>query len=605
MSLFKIPSPKPKLARNGFDLSSRRIFSAKAGQLLPVGCWECNPSEHFQISVQDIVRTTNLNTAAFARMKEYYHFFFVSYKSLWQWFDQFIVGTSNPVSALNGIKKNHTVDYNYVCSSTPMFDLNTFVTHLKSDAMKNTLDSQAFPLKNGAFKLLNMLNYGVTESGMFYDYTSYFSNDPANAFNNDLDRAGGNSFLTNSAHKGNIMVSPFRLLAYQKIFNDFYRNQDWTPADVRSFNIDDYADDSNVIIDKSVVQSFCQMRYRPYPKDWLTGMKPTPNYDKGIFNLPDYVSGTSNMKPGRNPGSVGVSSSGSSTLTFSVNDLRAAFALDKMLEATRRANGLDYSSQIEAHFGFKVPESRASDARFLGGFDNSIPISEVVATADSSSGSSTAKQLGDLAGKGLGSLNSGKISFDVKEHGIIMCIYSAAPQVEYNASYLDSFNKKFKREDFYQPEFADLGYQPVLSSDLLLTAVDPSRTPTVKDATGVAITPTAANELNNLLLGWQTRYNEYKTARDVVFGQFESSGNLRYWTTPRFDLRFDRFVSKKTQLSVGNYASGLSSSQFYINPNVVNPIFLVSATLGDHFYINSFFDVKAVRPMSVHGLASL
>ena len=318
MSLFKIPSPKPKLARNGFDLSSRRIFSAKAGQLLPVGCWECNPSEHFQISVQDIVRTTNLNTAAFARMKEYYHFFFVSYRSLWQWFDQFIVGTSNPVSALNGLKKNHSVDYNYVCASTPMFDLNTFVTHLKSDAMKNTFDSQAFPFKDGAFKLLNLLNYGITEKGKFYDYKSYFSN------SNNL----GSTFLTDAAHKGNVMVSPFRLLAYQKIFNDFYRNQDWTPADVRSFNIDDFADDSNLIIDKDVAQSFCQMRYRPYPKDWLTSMKPTPNYDKGIFNLPDYVQGSSNFKPERNPGSVGVSTKSTSNLTFSVNDLRAAFALD-------------------------------------------------------------------------------------------------------------------------------------------------------------------------------------------------------------------------------------------------------------------------------------
>lgn len=593
MSLFKIPSPKPKLSRNGFDLSSRRIFSAKAGQLLPVGCWECNPSEHFQISVQDIVRTTNLNTAAFARMKEYYHFFFVSYRSLWQWFDQFIVGTSNPISALNGLKQNHTTDYTAICSSTPMFDLNTFVTHLKSDSMKNAYDSQAFPFKDGAFKLLNLLNYGVTEKGKFYDYKSYFSN------SNNL----GSTFLTDAVHKGNVMVSPFRLLAYQKIFNDFYRNQDWTPADVRSFNVDDYSADDHLIIDKAVAQSFCQMRYRPYPKDWLTSMKPTPNYDKGIFNLPDYVNGNSNMTPSRNPGSVGVSSSGSSTLTFSVNDLRAAFALDKMLEATRRANGLDYSSQIEAHFGFKVPESRASDARFLGGFDNSIPISEVVATADTNN--SNGKQLGDLAGKGLGSLNSGKISYDVKEHGIIMCIYSAAPQVEYNASYLDPFNKKFKREDFYQPEFADLGYQPVLSSDLLLTAVDPTKTPTVLDKKGNNIAHTAANEYNNLLLGWQTRYNEYKTARDVVFGNFETSGSLRYWTTPRFDLRFDSYVSKKSDIPAGGYASGLSSAQFYVNPNIVNPIFLVTAVAGDHFYINSFFDVKAVRPMSVHGLASL
>lgn len=597
MSLFKIPSPKPRLARNGFDLSSRRIFSAKAGQLLPVGCWEVNPSEHFKISVQDIVRTANLNTAAYARMKEYYHFFFVSYKSLWQWFDQFIVGTPNAVSALNGIKKNGVTDYSSICNSTPMFDLKALLEYLKSTKSSQSYDSQAFEYRKGAFKLLNLLNYGVTESGKLYDYMSFFSN------SNNLSA----NFLTDKNFVGSVMVSPFRLLAYQKIFNDFYRNQDWSAPDVRSFNVDDFADNSNLIISDVIANSFCQMRYRPYPKDWLTGMKPTPNYDKGVFNLPDYVNGSSSVSVKRNDGSTYLSmpapgSSGSSPSTLSVNDLRAAFALDKMLEATRRANGLDYSSQIEAHFGFKVPESRAGEARFLGGFDNSIPISEVVSTADSSGG----KSLGDLAGKGLGSLNSGSISFDAKEHGLIMCIYSAAPQVEYNASYLDPFNKKFKREDFFQPEFADLGYQPILSSDLLLTAVDPSKMPETRgQGSDEPIPVTAENKLNNLLLGWQTRYNEYKTARDVVFGDFESSGSLRYWCTPRFDLRFDSRMTHTSDIKKGIYSSGLASSQFYVNPNVVNSIFLVSAVQADHFYINSFFDVKAVRPMSVHGLASL
>lgn len=148
MSLFKIPSPKPKLARNGFDLSSRRIFSAKAGQLLPIGCWEVNPSEHFKISVQDIVRTTPVNTAAYARMKEYYHFFFVSYKSLWQWFDQFIVGTPNPNSALNGInlKSSTNPDYSAICESVPSFQLSDVLSHLKSMGK----DSQGYPYSDGA-----------------------------------------------------------------------------------------------------------------------------------------------------------------------------------------------------------------------------------------------------------------------------------------------------------------------------------------------------------------------------------------------------------------------------------------------------------------------
>ena len=576
MSLFKIPSPSPRLARNGYDLSSRRVFSAKAGELLPVGVWECNPSEHFSFQIQDLVRTANLNTAAYARMKEYYHFFFVSYKSLWQWFDQFIVGTPNPVSALNGVNivgtKRGQTDYGAICSNVPTFDLLELARSLYSGAAKSApYDSQGMSFGDGAFKLLNMLGYGVTNKGKLYNYLDYFgAYDDKKLVDNKTSTLPPNSdFLRDFKYR----VSPFRLLAYQKIFNDFYRNQDWSSADVASFNVDDFAEDNHLNIDNVRAKKFVQMRYRPYPKDWLTSIKPTPNYDKGIFNLPSYVTKSSPDSVSRDVGSTYISSSG----TFSVNDLRAAFALDKMLEATRRANGTDYSSQIEAHFGFKVPESRAGDARFLGGFDNSVSISEVVSTSDTSSSSGAA--LGTIGGKGVGSLTSGRIDFDVKEHGIIMCIYSVAPQVEYNASYVDPFNRKLKREDFFQPEFADLGYQPILTSDLLFSIHNPAKnselpSPNSAFSTGAV---DVNNEVNNILLGWQVRYNEYKTARDVVFGDFETIGNLKYFTTPRFDLAFDRKVTRNSSTGFDSFSSGLSSRQFYVNPCVLNSIFLLFA----------------------------
>jgi hypothetical protein len=589
MGLFKMPAPKPRLARNGFDLSSRRIFSAKAGQLLPIGCWEVNPSEHFKFSVQDLVRTTTLNTASYARMKEYYHFFFVSYRSLWQWFDQFIVGTNNPHSALNGVKKNGTTNYNQICSSVPTFDLGKLITRLKTSDM----DSQGFNYSEGAAKLLNMLNYGVTNKGKFMNLENLIT---STAYLPSKDDKEPSSTYA-------CKVSPFRLLAYQKIFNDFYRNQDWTPSDVRSFNVDDYADDSNLTIEPDVALKFCQMRYRPYAKDWLTSMKPTPNYSDGIFNLPEYVRGNGNVILTNNKsGSVSLDGSSNSSNSFSVNDLRAAFALDKMLEATRRANGLDYASQIEAHFGFKVPESRANDARFLGGFDNSIVVSEVVSTNGNAASDGSHASIGDLGGKGIGSLSSGTIEFDSTEHGIIMCIYSVAPQSEYNASYLDPFNRKLTREQFYQPEFADLGYQALIGSDLICSTLGMNQT-----QAGFSDI-----ELNNNLLGYQVRYNEYKTARDLVFGDFESGKSLSYWCTPRFDFGYgdtDKKIAPENKGGADYRKKGnrshWSSRNFYINPNLVNPIFLTSAVQADHFIVNSFLDVKAVRPMSVTGLSSL
>ena len=132
----------------------------------------------------------------------------------------------------------------------------------------------------------------------------------------------------------------------------------------------------------------------------------------------------------------------------------------------------------------------------------------------------------------------------------------------------------------------------------MLSALSPSYTPTSEQT--AAGYPNSNIECNNRLLGWQVRYNEYKTARDLVFGEFESGRSLSYWCTPRFDFGFDgRSIDK------GSIKSPWSQAHFYINPGILNPIFLSDATEVDHFMINSYFDVKAVRPMSVSGLSGL
>lgn len=576
MGVFKIPTPNPTLPKNGFDLSSRRVFSAPAGALLPVGCWETNPNEHFQISVQDLVRTQPLNTAAYTRCKEYYHFFFVPYKSLWRFSDQFFTGVSNGDSAFF-VPRLKGTDYlfddndkfNWTPKTLPHFDfsklLDRFYTGKKDDAL-------GYSFSNGAFRLLNLLEYGVSCDGEMVDYSQL-----STPFK-------GISYSKNPSSKGlTCSPNPFRLFAYQRIYNDFYRNQQWEKSDVFSFNCDYAQDDFHLDLTLDALEAACTLRYRQWPKDWLTSAVPSPNYDQGIFNLPSYVG--SNADIGRSPIGAGVSFDSSSTGGFSVSDIRAAFALDKMLEVTRRANGLDYSSQIAAHFGFKVPESRRNCAQFIGGFDNQVVVDEVTATANGSvtSGSSSSSSVvGQVFGKGIGSMNSSVISYDTKEHGLIMCIYSVVPQVDYNSFYMSNFNRKLTREQFYQPEFQNLGYTPLDGYDMvMLTGADPER----------------AKKHNNSPLGYVPRYQEYKTGRDIVFGEFMSGKSLSAWTTPRIDL----FRTRSGDVN-------LTPSDFMIDPKVLDSVFSVSYSghpKYDQFLINSFFNIKAVRPMSVTGLSPI
>lgn len=636
MSTFKLPTPSPTLPRNGFDLSTRRVFTAPAGALLPVLTQEVNPGEHFSISVQDLVRTQPLNTAAFARCKEYYHFFFVPYKALWSSSDRFFTGVTNgdstymkpfDIEKVNGDAVRDSSIYNEVPKNVPFFDLYRFLNnisdfekkqdklesilpnftdidkedytispsgsvpgssegghhevevgdsngpyvdiHKKLDPKKdNRKDVFGYSFGYGAFRLLNMLEYGVGQDGSVL----VPKKDKLLRYYFPISKLWYSALKDKSVL--NYKVSAFRPLAYQRIYNDFYRNHQWEKADPLCFNVDYLF--SGGEIDDVTLRNMFTLRYRYLSKDWLTSALPTVNYSGGIFELPPYLGSHSDV--GRGVDSTYVETN--KVNGFSVSDIKAAFALDKMLEATRRANGLDYSSQIAAHYGFKVPDSRRPSAHFIGGFDNTIAISEVIST---SSGSTDANGNnpsvpGQMFGKGIGSMSSNRIDFDVKEHGIIMCIYSVAPQVDYNNDYMSPFNRKLDRMAYFQPEFQNLGLQPIFQSDLCFTS----------DAIK-----------NNSILGYTSRYAEYKSNRDLVLGEFQTGNTLSAWVTPRKStFTFDK----------DDEGSYLSLSNFMVNPNVLDPIFSINyngTPMTDQFMVNSYFDIKAVRPMSVVGSINL
>ena len=74
---------KNNVSRDGFDLSKKVNFTAKAGELLPVYCKEVIPGDKVTIDLSSFTRTMPVNTAAFARIREYYDFFFVPFSHLW------------------------------------------------------------------------------------------------------------------------------------------------------------------------------------------------------------------------------------------------------------------------------------------------------------------------------------------------------------------------------------------------------------------------------------------------------------------------------------------------------------------------------------------
>ena len=96
--------------RAGFDLSKKRAFTAKAGEILPV-FWKLTfPGDKFRFSVQHFTRTQPVNTAAFTRIREYFDAYFVPLRLLNKNIGQALVQmTENPVQALS-LTENRAIE---------------------------------------------------------------------------------------------------------------------------------------------------------------------------------------------------------------------------------------------------------------------------------------------------------------------------------------------------------------------------------------------------------------------------------------------------------------------------------------------------------------
>ncbi len=597
-NIMSLKSIKNKPHRDGFDLSRKFAFSAKLGELLPVFVEDVFPGDKFNISADWFTRSQPVTSPAFTRFGEYYDFFFVPYHLLWRYFPQFVIQTNDDNWA-TGIQSNSNkfTQHPYISSNEL---LNCIVQANQYETGGNTVEigsvrvdinDQAFSY--GALKLLEYLGYGKTNSKNFLSTA-------LGAVTAPLPSSG------TSANAGDTALNPFPLAAYQKVYQDFYRNSQWESPQPYSYNFD-YLNNTSlkVPLPQSVTgnetfynNGLLTLRYSNFNKDYFLGRLPekqfgtealaTPILDTSGDRLLSYT--TFSSSTGGANGRVLMSSYnpkgdniGLSSLYINGNyrevgigalALRQAEFLQKWKEITQ-SGGTDYVSQIQKHFGVSPSKEMAHRCTFIGGFDNKFGIDEVV-NANLSAPDSEA----NLQGKGVNA-GHGQLNFDVKEHGIIIGIYHMSLLPEYLASMTDKLITKTMPTDYVIPEMDNVGMQSVLAREFC----------------GYLMPYTSANsEKMNTILGYVPRYAEYKTKVDKVAGAFSST--LYNWVTP-----LNRFSSRDMQLGVTTF---IDDSFFYkVNPKILDGVFAVtcdSTSDTDQFLVNCGFQVKAVRNISRDGL---
>ena len=556
-SIFARNAHRANLQRNAFDLSFTSKFTASVGMLLPCFCKEVNPNEHFRINPEMFLRTVPLNSAAYVRLKQYCEFYFVPTRLLWRSFPQFISGTSNDYSQgiFDGSKFNSVPSVNFG-------DLLTFIS-----GTSNLPDSAGYSFKNGAVRLLDLLGYGV------------------NVANVD------SLIAANKAKKFTFSVSPFRFFAYQKIYSDYYRNAQYESINLNAWNIDNISPfTSETPSVGSLVTPMLYLRYRDWKKDYFNAVSPSfqgNEFMQAAFSPVIFPAAGQNVNA--NPtswsnkndnfqGGLSINQpSGASSAGITVANLRSAYALDKLYRLMVSAKDGSYSEQMKVRFGVDSPDDDWK-SKFIGAIDAPVTIGDVTTTSDTYNETDQSGAIpGTLYGNGW-SQSQGTIDFTSKEHGIIMGIFSILPECDYQSDQIDAFNTKLKREDFFVPEFADLGKQP---------------------------TPIYQFKFNkdtdmSKVLGWNLRYSEYKTSLDMVHGVFNSDDKFQ-------NQSYNAWVAPRNQ-TLSQYSNGATVSFFKALPSVLNQIMVQQydgTEQTDQFLVNAGFNVQAIRPMSIYGEPSL
>ena len=560
--------------RSSFDLSSKKLFTAKVGEILPCYWQIAIPGNKYRISSDWFTRTVPVNTAAYTRIKEYYDFYAVPLRLISRALPQaFTQMTDYMTSAASGTANTTalaSVPY------TTMKQFNNLLLVMNAGDQPNVRDDAGLPLVYGSCKLLDLLGYGSmiekANTGKAAITKRYLGLDNVGDADNPL------------VYSVSQVVNMLPILAYQKIYFDFFSNSQWEKHLAYSYNVDYWKGDSYITLHPDMLK----MRYANYPKDYFMGMLPSSQYgsvavlpssnsyfdSNSVIAAGKGVSSSSVLNPSKSK-SIETSGTASASRRLLINSdlsalsIRATEYLQRWKEVVQFSSK-DYSDQMAAQFGIKAPEYMGNHAHYIGGWSSVININEVVNTnldADVSQAS--------IAGKGVSSNSGYTITYDCgAEHQVIMCVYHAVPMLDWNLTGQAPQLTVTAVSDLPQPAFDQLGMQVVPALNL---HNNPGR-------------PVSGS------LGYNLRYWQWKSNIDTVHAGFRAGAAYQSWAAPLDGWQ------------VLTSSGAWSYQSMKVRPQQLNSIFVPQVDSAncsvafDQLLCNVNFQVYAVQNLDRNGL---
>lgn len=476
--------PEMKASRTRFNRDQTILTTFNSGKLIPFYVDEVLPGDTFNVNTSAIIRMTTPKYPVMDDAFIDFYYFYCPNRILWDDFKQFMgevedkPWTPSKTYKVPQININGSAESGYPYEAS-ILDYMGVPTKIKAKISVNALPIRAYVMIwNEFFRDENVENAAVWKSDS-QDVTYQDTGNEDNIEGN-LKHAneGGRCLPVNKFHdyftsclpypqRGPAVSLPMEGNAAVKLYEDIGLTGERNPADtIKLYNNGEI-----------------------YNTTETTGKRPA-------IVSSTTLNETKSAYLGTDLGSV---------TAATINDLRKAVAVQQYYEALARG-GSRYREQVQALWNVTISDKTVQIPEYLGGGRYHVNINQIVQTSGQQTSNDT--PIGETGAVSITPINESSFTKSFEEHGFVIGVCC----VRHNHSYqqgLERFWSRTDRLDYYVPQFANLGEQPVKKKEIMLTG-------------------TATDEET---FGYQEAWADYRMKPNRVSGKMRSNadGTLDFW----------------------------------------------------------------------------
>ena len=507
-------SYKAQLSRHDHDVSAGYAASLVPGAIVPQYFDILNPGDSIYYRTHMFARMQDVITAFIGEVDIHLDYFFVPLQMLYTPFGQVFAQTNDFLSSLYAGEMQKRDSFPMI--SCPAFDNRTTIA--QNGIPEFECDGKSVLRLLDAFDM-NPQQVIATGNAVASAYTK-----------KDTDIS--DVFCANPS------VAPWIPLAYQAIYQKYYRSDDLENLDVAAYNIDHLYNDV-----QAADKKYFKLHYHQRPSDYFTSCRVSPIASavnsfatdaEGDFSISnggsldsmlakvDNLLGVGTLREngafqsyGQSRFLVGSSAfdqvsiigeqnlvSSNQSVNLSAANIRALFAVDKFARIYGRADKT-YDDQILAHFGIEIPHDVKHDLTHLKHYRAVLQADPIYGTANTQNSGSdlTAADahfigtIGQVGGQGQVTLDSDQEKFTAPVHGVFMCVAYVLTKPRYTETF-SKLHLATNRIAFPIPEYDKLGAQPLYGFEFSRYYLQP--------------TDQQSHNFRGVRKAWQNRYQEWK-----------------------------------------------------------------------------------------------